>query len=253
MTSPAVHLLPCCYTWLWFVALLKLCLFRSCKWNAKRGQCPCTHLLVSGLSGPQSRFCLIQTEAKLWGKCMDDFDDRQQKSFTPSTPLTIKAKGPWISNKCRWTFKRNECRSVEHSSQIRVRECLQGNDHVYMALRPNVTYTVKAIWETRGHGLRKHNQSLNLSSFEPSLSLRLLQWSRDRAETCLPFQKSGSPFNLIKPFFPPSQENFLFFKVLSLNNMSTSSGFARTPFRLEIFALDASLTQHTTQAIMGAI
>lgn len=73
----------CPYTWLWFVALLKLCLFNSCKWNAKGGQCPSTHLLVSGLSRPQSRFCLIQTEAKLWGKCTDNFDDRQQQSFTP--------------------------------------------------------------------------------------------------------------------------------------------------------------------------
>lgn len=35
--------------------------------------------------------------------------------------------------------------------------------------------------------------------------------------------------------------------------MSTSHGHARTLFRLEIFALDASLAQHTTQAIMGAI
>lgn len=35
--------------------------------------------------------------------------------------------------------------------------------------------------------------------------------------------------------------------------MSTFSGYARSPFRLEIFALDASLAQHTTQAIMGAI
>ena len=35
--------------------------------------------------------------------------------------------------------------------------------------------------------------------------------------------------------------------------MSTSAGRARTPFRLEIFALDTSLAQHTTQAIMGAI
>jgi len=56
---------------------------------------------------------------------------------------------------------------------------------------------------------------------------------------------------LIKTFFPPSRE---FLKnVLSPNNMSTSPGHARTPFRLEIFALDASLAQHTTQAIMGAI
>lgn len=134
MTSPAVHLLPCPYTWLWFVALLKLCLFNSCKRNAKRGQCPSTHLLVSGLSRPQSRFCLIQTEAKLWGKCMDNFDDRQQQSFTPPTPFSIKGKGPWISCKCRWTFKRNECKSVEHSSKIRdlgvpVRQwpCLHGS------------------------------------------------------------------------------------------------------------------------------
>lgn len=41
--------------------------------------------------------------------------------------------------------------------------------------------------------------------------------------------------------------------VLRPNNMSTSPSHARNPFRLEIFALDASLAQHTTQAIMGAI
>lgn len=35
--------------------------------------------------------------------------------------------------------------------------------------------------------------------------------------------------------------------------MRTSPGRARTLFRLEIFALDASLAQHTTQAIMEAI
>lgn len=95
---PVVHLLPCRYTWLWFVALLKLCLFNSCKANAKGGQCPSTHLLVSGLSRPQSRFCLIQTEAKLWGKCMDNFDDRQQQSCTPHPHLPYtphnKGKGP---------------------------------------------------------------------------------------------------------------------------------------------------------------
>lgn len=70
-----------------------------------------------------------------------------------------------------------------------------------LCARPNVIYTVEAIWETRGHGLRKHNQSLNLSPFEPSFSLRLFEWSRARAKTCLIFQKRGSPFNLIKTFF----------------------------------------------------
>lgn len=114
-------------------------------------------------------------------------------------------------------------------------------------------YTGRAIWETNGHGLRKHNQSLNLSQFEPSFLLRLLKWRRDGAETCLIFQKEGSPFNLIKTFFFPALSREFLKNVLSPNNMSTSPGHARTPFRLEIFALDASLAQHTTQAIMGAI
>lgn len=55
----------CCCTWLRFAALLKsVCLFNSCKWNAQRGQCPSTHLLVTSLSRPQRHFCLFQTEAK---------------------------------------------------------------------------------------------------------------------------------------------------------------------------------------------
>lgn len=81
----------CCCTWLRFAALLKsVCLFNSCKWNAQRGQCPSTHLLVSGLSRPQRQFCLIQTEAKQWDGCMDTFYDRQQ-----FPPQPLKKKKTW--------------------------------------------------------------------------------------------------------------------------------------------------------------
>lgn len=66
------------------------------------------------------------------------------------------------------------------------------------------------------------------------------------------FRSEATLLTWLRLFFPPSQENF-FLNALSPNNMSTSSGYARTPFHLEIFALDASLAQHTTQAIMGAI
>lgn len=74
-----------------------------------------------------------------------------------------------------------------------------------LCVRPNVLYTVKAIWETSGHGLHKHNQSLNLPPSQCYFPLHLLKRSKVGAQACLILQEWGSPFNLIITggFFSP--------------------------------------------------